>query len=410
MRTTVGIVIWAVLLGGGIWAATDGPAAAPLDRLTSFASVPAHRITVRLPARPEAEVGGLVMTPDPERFLRRIGRIAAIRDDGAGLALDLDLYPDAVARWTGAVDSTFVTVPATAEWIVQTLLPADRLASIRDRWRAFYDAEQAAIAASLWPVVRASLEELLRFYESEIPRVVANHADGFRRLVETHRSGAFEQQLMPAVQEVAWRVGQREFEPLLAEIGRELWARLPVMGLGVRYAFELVPFTDQGQVAARFKRYLDEDAMPILRARSGEIVNALGAVARQTMRDEKVVAAFRAMVGEVIEDPAFFRLLRDVAADLTVRNERLQELLREQWRERGLREAVEEVTAKLEPVIKDVVNSIALSPDGKRINSRLNQVLRSRVLKKDVAWVLIEPRAEGAPPAAGATIVGSIRE
>lgn len=410
MRTTVGIAIWAALIGGGVWAATAGPAARPLERLSAFVSAPAHRVTVVLPARPDAEVGGLVMTPDADRFLRRVGRIAATRSDGDGLALDLDLYPDAVARWPHAIDATFVTVPATAEWIVRTLLPPERVASIRDRWQTFYDAERAAIAESLWPVVRASLEELLHFYEREIPRVVSNHADGFRRLVDTHRGGAFEKQLMPAVQEVAWRVGQREFAPLLGEIGRDLWARLPVMGLGVRYAFEFVPFVEEGQVAERFKRYLDEDAMPILRARSAEIVAVLGVVARETMRDDRVVAAFRAMVGEVLEDPEFYRLLRDVAADLTVRNERLQELLREQWRERGLREAVEQVTTKLEPLIKEVVNSIALSPDGKRINARLNQVLRSRVLKKDVAWVLLEPRDVGEPPAAGSSIVGRIRD
>ncbi len=85
-------------------------------------------------------------------------------------------------------------------------------------------------------------------------------------------------------------------------------------------------------------------------------------------------------------------------------------MLADQWERRGLKQAVEKVTAKMEPLVKDVVNSVALSPDGKRINARLNQVLRSRVLKKDTAWVLLEPRATGTRLERGAVMQGAVRE
>ncbi len=325
MRTTVGIAIWVGVIVFAVWALVAGPAAGPAERLTQFATDTPYRVLLELPGEPKAEVGGLVMVPDEERFLRRVGRIAGMSTSGGKTHLSLELFPDVAAGWPGSVDATFVTVPATAGWIVRTLIPASRLEAIRDRWQAFYSSERDAIADSLWPVVRSSLDELFRFYEREVPRILAKHADGFRALVESHRRGAFEKELMPAVQSVAWRVAQAEFSPLLSKIGRELWARLPVMGLGMRYAFEFVPFTNQDQVAVRFKRYLDEDAMPVLRENSGEIVRVLGVVARRTMQDPAVGAAFRKLVGEVIEDPEFFRLLREVAADLTVRNDHLQE-------------------------------------------------------------------------------------
>ena len=41
------------------------------------------------------------------------------------------------------------------------------------------------------------------------------------------------------------------------------------------------------------------------------------------------------------------------------------------------------------------INSIVLRPDKKALHPRLSQVLRSRVLYKDNAWLLLEPGRQG---------------
>ena len=72
-----------------------------------------------------------------------------------------------------------------------------------------------------------------------------------------------------------------------------------------------------------------------------------------------------------------------------------------------MKEAVSSVGIRFEPLIREAVNSIVLSEDGISMNPRLARVLRSRVLKKEGAWVLLEPAAHS-PLVPGAVIAGRI--
>lgn len=406
MRTYVGLFIWILLIAGcvGLWFAR--PALfEPARRLVAYTSQPSCEVDVALPASVDAKVGTLVMTPDATSFLRRVGRVAAVERDGA--LLRLALYPAEAETLGDRMRATYFTVPGNAAWVVSTLVPRERLDAVRELWRAFYERERAGIYDTLWPVVKESLEDLFKFYEKEVPRVLDAHRDRLSKLVEKHRSGAFETELLPIVQTVAWDVAQREFTPLVEEIGREIWARLPVWGLTWRFAYQSIPFTGDEHVKKRFEEFLKRDGIPVLQARSAELLEAVARVMKMTLEDPKVSAALRKTAGEVASDPEFLALVRELAADLTVRNDRLRTLLKERWEHKGLKRAVTEVGTRFEPLIKDAINSIVLSPDGKKLNARLSQVLRSRVLKKDEAWVLVEP-AGGGPLRSGATIEGRI--
>jgi hypothetical protein len=309
--------------------------------------------------------------------------------------LEVEVFPEDARRFRSGVQADYFTVPGSAAWIVNTLIPAERVQHIRSLWKEFYLAERDAIAQTLWPVVKESLQEILAFYETEFPRVIHDNRPELDDLVARHRQGAFERDFMPSVRAVVWDFAQKRFEPMLTEVGRELWDRLPVWGLTWRYLYENVPFTRDDHVTERFNRFLTNDALPLMRARSGEVLKLVGEIFRDTVRDPRVAQSLKKVVGEVASDPDTAALIKKLSAELLLKNDRLRALVRERWEKKGLKEAVSAVGNRFEPLVHDAVNSIVLSEDGLKMHPRLSRVLRSRVLKKDGAWVLLAAGGEG---------------
>ncbi|MBN2492021.1 MAG: hypothetical protein JXQ29_14335 [Planctomycetes bacterium] len=414
MRIAIGALIWLGVLGGGgtaLLALRDHPVLAPAQRLIRYLRTDPVTFTVTLPGAIEPAATTHALVRDPEHFLRRVGSVRHAERCAGQTRLEVEIFPEEAARLGSGVDATYFTVPGSAAWIVRTLVPRERLQQIRALWATYYAAEREEIVDTLWPVVKESLEEVLRFYEAELPRVLRAHREDLDALVARHDDGAFDRELMPAVRAVAWERVRVRFSPLLEEVGRELWDRLPVWGLGWRYAYEQLPFTRDDHVSTRFNEFLEEDALPLLAARTERVVRLLGEVLRDTASDSLVVEAMKHVAAEVAADPATAELARDLWFELVLRNDRLKALIRARWEVKGMKQAVASVADRLEPLIREVINAIVLSADGQTLSPRLAQVLRARVLKKDGAWLLLEPGeagARGAPLARGAEIPGRV--
>lgn len=410
MRIAIGTLIWLLLLGGGggtLLVSWNRPGLEPLRRLVRYFGESAVTFTVVLPDRVEAKPYTHVLVQDPELFLRRIGTVKSVSQEPGKTRLTIEIFPEDALRFRSGVEATYFTVPGSAAWIVKTLVPAERVEHIRSLWKKFYAGEREAIAETLWPVVKESLQEIFEFYETEVPRVIRENRPELDALVARHRHGAFEKEFMPSVRAVVWDFAQKRFEPLLTEVGRQLWDRLPVWGLTWRYLYENVPFTRDDHVTNRFNRFLTSDALPLIKARSEEVLRIVGEIFRDTVRDPRVADSLRKVVGEVASDPETVRLIKKLSAELILKNDRLQALVRKRWEEKGLKEAVSAVGGRFEPFVHDAVNSIVLSEDGLKMHPRLSRVLRSRVLKKDGAWVLLHPAGE-ARLVPGAVIAGKI--
>jgi hypothetical protein len=397
MRIAIGTLIWLLLLGGGggtLLVNWNRPDLKPLRRLVRYFGERAVTFTAVLSDRVEAKPYTHVLVEDPELFLRRIGTVKAVSHAQGKTRLTIEIFPEDARRFRSGVEATYFTVPGSAAWIVKTLIPAERVQHIRSLWKEFYAGEREAIAGTLWPVVKESVQEIFEFYETEVPRVIRENRPELDALAARHRHGAFEKEFMPSVRAVVWDFAQKRFEPLLKEVGRQLWDRLPVWGLTWRYLYENVPFTRDDHVTNRFNQFLTSDALPLIKARSAEVLRLVGEIFRDTVRDPRVAESLRKVVGEVAADPETVRLIKKLSAELILKNDRLKALVRKRWEENGLKEAVSAVGGRFEPFVHDAVNSIVLSEDGLKMHPRLSRVLRSRVLKKDGAWVLLRAAGE----------------
>jgi hypothetical protein len=324
---------------------------------------------------------------------------------GRELSASVTVFPERPGLLTEGTTMTAFTAPSSARWVVKTLLPKERMQRIVALTREFVGAEGRRIADTLWPQVRLGLLDLLELYETQLPAALRARAERIRALAGKHRDGVVAEKLVPAVEEVVLVRAEARFRPFLEEVGRELWKKLPIWSLGARYVWEGVPGTREGQVKSRFEEYLKKEAIPVLRKHAPEAMRLAREVLKESLADERLREALATVASEIASDPEVTALLRELAGELVVENEQLRKVLRKRW-EAGLGEAASAASARFEPLIRQIVDLIALTGDRRAINPRLARVLRTRLLRKDRRWILLSP-GSGAPLADPVEIRGT---
>jgi len=408
VRVVTGLLIWigVLVLILSITVPKDGAAHESTVRLLRFAVAGPRTATITFPAGTDLKRGDPVFVVDPDHYLEPVGFVRELRTSGDRIVAVLTVFPERPDLLTGGTTATAFTAPASAAWVVKTLVPKERLEQIAELTRGFLRAEGSRIADTLWPQVRLGLLDLLELYEKQLPAALSARSEVISALVAKHRDGVVAKELVPVIQEVVLVKAETKFRPFLEKVGRELWKKLPIWSLGARYVWEGVPGTREGQVKSKFERYLKNEAIPLLRTHAPEATRLARELLEESLDDPRLRDALKSVAGEILSDPGTKALLRDLGRELVVKNERLREVLNHRW-EAGLKEALNVASARLEPLIRKVVDSIALTGNRRAINPRLARVLRTRLLKKDRRWILLTP-GKGAPLGDPVEIEGTV--
>jgi len=317
----------------------------------------------------------------------------------------LSIYPEhaGALRTDTRAESFVVRVGAT--WVIETLLPPERLKAIREEASPFFEREGSAVREALWPELEKALVDVIAMYEEELPKALAARSADWKFIYERHRDGVVKEDLVPVLEAVVLPIAKERLEPFLTVVGRELWKELPIWSLGVRYLLERVPGTKEDQVEQKFKEYLEQKAAPILTKHAPEAMRIAGEILKETIADPRVREALGKVAQALAADAELSALLRKTADDLVLKNGKLLAILEERW-ESGLRAAVLDAARRLDPLVREVVNGIVLNRERDGINPRLAQVLRTSVFRKDGRWILLTPGA-AEPLTDGATLTGS---
>ncbi len=405
-RAAIGAAVWGGLLLFVAFAvfSPEGAAHAPAGKLLDYVAKSPRDLTISFPAGTSLSRGDPVFIRDPEKFLLRIGRVEEVTRDGAVLAR-VSVYPEYGGLLRTQTRAESFVVRVGANWVIETLLPPDRLREIREEAALFFEREGAAVRRALWPELKIALVDVISMYEEELPKALAARSVEWKSIYERHREGVMKTELAPVLEEVVLPIAKARLEPFLTEVGRELWEELPIWSLGIRYVLERVPGTEEDQVEKKFKEYLDQKAAPILEKHSPEAMRIAGAILKETVDDERVRLALGKVAKELAADEDLSALLRQTANELILENDRLSGILMDRW-ESGLRAAVLDASRRLDPLVREVVNGIVLNRERNGINPRLAQVLRTAVFRKDGRWVLLTP-GTGSPLPDEAVLSGS---
>jgi len=407
-RLGLGLLVWggALAVLSVLVLSPAGAAHEPAKRVLRFATESPRRLDVEFPAGRGPARGDPVFVTDPRLYLVRVGRVEEVVREGSTEVARLAIYPERSDLLREGAGAICYTMPGTAAWVIGTLLSPEHLKVVQGMIADFISREGEGIKAALWPELRRALMDVLALYEKKLPDVFARQGDRWEDLFRRHRDGVIKEELVPVLKEVSFVLAREKFTPLLDKVGEELWKALPIWSLGFKALWQEVPLTDRDQVRKRFEKYVEEKAAPILNEHSREAMRLGGEVVVESLRDPRVRAAL-AKVGKAIgSDPTFHGLTEDLWRELVLENPELREVVRRRWEE-GLRDAVMAAANRLEPLIRQVVDSVILDESRRAINPRLTRVLRAKVFRKDRRWVRLLP-GDGEPLEDGAMIGGSV--
>ncbi|MCH2202539.1 MAG: hypothetical protein MK102_11260, partial [Fuerstiella sp.] len=188
------------------------------------------------------------------------------------------IYDSAFKQFPNGCHLEYYTTPMNLEWVITMLIPPERRLEIAALIRNEWDVHEELVMEQLEPVVKETMHRAISAVESELPGIINNHREDFRRLGDRFQSEILTQQLVPLVQDEILPIIKEETQPLAMEIGNALWNRVSLTSFALRYLYDASPLPERNAVRTEFQRFIDREAVPELEARTDEFIAVTGKI------------------------------------------------------------------------------------------------------------------------------------
>jgi len=415
LRVIAGTLIWSAILATAGWflLAERGKESSTFSRLRRYFAQQPGTFCVQFPSTTLVEVGDEVRLEGPEE--RVFGEVEVLLDD-KGLpirslydwctAVRVRIYDRQGTTIRSDAAARLVRIPQTAAWVVQTLFTEENIPRLAEEWNRHMLEHREAIFSLLTPIVRDVVIDLERHIESELPAFLARHREEILELGEQVRQDFLDKKFMTFFVEDFWPIAEPKIQPVVAEISREIWKRFPLWGLSWRLAYQTLPFTANDHVEKTWRKFLDEEVVPIVRSHSGEVIDAAREITREVLAREEVSRHVRGTFEFLITSPMFHSLSQSFLREVILDNPRFHEAMRRRWNSPEVQRAIEAASGHIEPMVRRM-GDIVLGTREEGITREFARVLRSQILLKDLQHLVISPGSEGAPPLEDGAVVNA---
>ncbi|MBN1417199.1 MAG: hypothetical protein JXP34_00390 [Planctomycetes bacterium] len=319
-----------------------------------------------------------------------VGTVREVRPD----EVVLELSRTSASRAGPATVFTLVRGSGTAAWIASRLLTRERVEEILAEWQAESAVWEDAFSTEIEPLAREALTDGIRVLLDALPEVAGARSDRWQALIDGPGRRILEERIEPVLTEEVWPLVRVRATPEIEGLGRELWSRLPLWSMGIRWLWQILPGTRDDLVEETWRRFLSEEALPAVEARLPRWGEILQATVEEVLARPPVRQAMERAALEFIREPELLEILRESAADLA---SRVGETLERHYRAPEAQAALRRFADRVQPTINATLNRLFLDKSGTGINPDLAWVLRDQFLQKDRTWVLIQPDPAGAP-------------
>jgi hypothetical protein len=269
------------------------------------------------------------------------------------------------------------------------LPPAKRL-QIQQRLAAAMSAHGDELSAAFVPLVQTSLRRSLPVIEEEFRRAVARHRGEIDELGLRWNDEVVKERLIPLARREILPIVRDHGEPTAERIGRELWDRASLWRFGWRAAYDKSPLPRKDLVRDEWRRFVDEEAVPVFESRMDDIVVSIQRIVGDVAANDAVRAELADAAGGIAADPEARQLVRDILKETLVENERLQEVWGSVWTSDEARRALDLAGDRLEPVVRQIGDDLFGNRE-QGINPDFARVLRNQILGKDRRWIVLTP-------------------
>ncbi len=399
----MGIAIWAVLSASAVRAVLSaGPALEPVESVAAYLFTKPKTVSIGLPPGEHVAPGTGICMRGGLGYMS-VGRIARVDPAGRAEAI---LYPEHARQVSSGSRFLLVRNRRTPAWVVKTLFPPGLRARIQEDLKRFAAEHGPALLEALWPDIKSLMTEAFSIMEEDFLKSLASRDAAVRKLIDKHKTETFQKEIMPVLRKEAWPVIREESAPLVEKIGQELWEKLPMGNLGLRWMAEKVPFTSDDLVRKRFDEYVENEALPILESHTDEFVELAQKVFARLARNKALTAALRRSVSAVGSDREFLDLLEGVFEDVFADSRKLAQCMKSRLSDPKFTAKVSGFLELLTPLLNSTADAILLDASGDGINPELARVLRTQLFQKDSCWFLVE--SPGGPPLPDGAFVESV--
>ncbi len=344
--------------------------------------------------------------------LERVGEVAGVRRDvhapgDALVTLALDDKQAGVAEWLPRADTIGVrrSQGNSLLFALKTLLPQPRWQQVRHHWESFRQRHAAEFTRELQPIATRLLTGALAAISAELPVVLERHHVQLEALARRMRDEVAREQLEPLFVQDLWPIVMKHAAEPAERIGRELWERAPLMSFALRAAADRVLEERPVRVEERWRKFVDEEALPLLATHQAEMEELLGQIVRDTLASEAVRARATAVWQEIKGDPQVQSLAKVLLRELVAENPRLEAFLRALPDDPELRAKLTALAEPLQEFLDPVGDLLFLDESGKGINPELAYLIRLLLLRRDEQVIYLEG-GNGDPLAAGSEFEG----
>jgi hypothetical protein len=409
-RVVIGVCIW-IAAFIGCWLAvrsTYGDTATSVhwsSLLVSYMTQSRERVVLEFAGPTYVGIGDPIFAVDADGP-RQIGEIAAIDVPNASEPLyfatvtkaEATFYASAPLLRSGA-RLEYREASSSLAGVVTTLLPPAKRAQILQMLGEALQQHENEIVATFQPLLVDTISDAATGLEEDLAAAVARHRKELDDLGAKYHREIVEAEIVPLMRDVLLPIVRHRVEPVANQVGLELWQRASLWRFGWRYLYDTLPIMNNSLLEAEWKRFLSEEAAPIIEKHADEIVEALGQVTSDAISDEQVRQVLKSSFSKVATDPEFQQTMGTIFREVIVDNPRMRKVFADNWSGARFQNALSKVASSLEPTFRKI-GEIVLGTREAGITPELARVLRQQILGKDRRWFVLMQDDQAAASAA----------
>lgn len=406
-RIVIGIAFWCGLFGV-LWGLVGSPGrTAPSTSRQYFSDLWAYYTSTRrlefcLPKSCALSTGDPVFAADGKGSLQQVGIIVRVSDGdtarsphGNTTTAQAVLFPSAPEP-SLPVNASYLSVPDSIDWVVQTLLPEERRRQLEAELSTALQEHHREILQALQPVVKKSVRDARAALEQDLPLILEKHRPQLNALASKNKDEILKRQLVPLVKEEIWPIVCKESEPLVRQLSGELWERVSLWGFVWRGVFDKLPvLRRKPRLEDELRRFLNQEAVPIFARHEEDFLALMEVIVRDILDSEKVKAVVQRSLAEAAQDPELQRVVKDILHDV-VTSPRFWKAVRQNLSSSEAQEALLLTGDRLEPSIRRM-GDLVLGTRENGLTPEFTRVLRQQILLKDGHGIIVGDLPQSGP-------------
>jgi hypothetical protein len=391
LRIAVGALIWLGLLVAAVvycWRDVSQQQSSTVAQLSEFILKPRHEILLQFPEPQLLYVGDPIFERRGDRYIR-VGEIVSTsgvrgvdaEDDYAEQAI-AEIYSSASPMGTGD-QLTYYPASDSMGWVIMSLLTPKKRQKIEAILTEAYQEHFDEISEEFRPLVLQTLESAAPLIWDQLLQSIEERRAQWSEIGYRYKIELLDKQVAPLLQRTIWPATVRQFEPLVTEIGQELWSRLSLWGFGWRYMYDVSPLPHRV-------------AVPVIESHLPEILDGVRQLLETLSANQEVRAVIANSLQAIAEDRQVRELAIGLLREVLLQNERLHQMLIEIWQSPQAQQAIRLTNDRLDYAVTSIGAELFGDPFV-AITPEFSRVLRYKVLKKDFHWFLLERADPSAP-------------